>query len=196
MKRAMHHALHQHRRAWLIACLIAGGCHVPQADAGPASTDASGAKAQPVPNDARRERIEHLAPLPKNAITGEDADQDHIRDDVAQYIDQQPYARQEGVRLAARQYARAEQHGLAYARDPNRSQDAGDEITRGIECLYAFVPAEEADAIWKELQARTIDTEERAQEFFALQDALAGGYFESSPERVQSCAFDMTGVAP
>jgi hypothetical protein len=85
---------------------------------------------------------------------------------------------------------------LAYARDPDRALDAGDEITRAIECLYAYLPRTEANAIWKELQARTVDTDERAGEYFALQDALAGGYFASSPERAQSCAFDMTGIAP
>lgn len=187
------------RRTLQLGCLLAAaGCHVPQAesdakpgteaDAGPAKTDPRTARA--------RERIEQLAPLPQTAITGTDADNDHIRDDVQHYIEEQPYAKREGVRLAARQYARAEQHGLAFARDPDRSQDAGDEITHGIECLYAYLPAEEADAIWKELQARTLDTDDRAMEFFALQDALAGGYFESSPERSQACAFDMTGITP
>ena len=188
---------HRHRTRLLACLLLACGptaaCHVPQGDE-PGTTDSGSAKPEPR-DDARRERIEHLSPLPKNAITGEDADQDHIRDDVAQFIDQH-YGEHEGVRLAARQYARGEQHGLAFARDPDRAQDAGDEITRAIECLYAFEPAEEADTIWKELQAQTIDTAERAEEFFALQDALAGGYFESSPERAQSCAFDMTGIAP
>ncbi len=178
----------------LLACGTMTGCNVPQDPDDPPRSDSNDAKPEPR-DDARRERIEHLEPLPKNAITGEDADHDHIRDDVAEFIEQH-YARHAGVRLAARQYARSEQHGLAYARDPDRAQDAGDEITRAIECLYAFESPDEADAIWKELQAQTIDTEERAEEFFALQDALAGGYFESSPERTQSCAFDMTGIAP
>jgi len=186
--------MNRRSRTLLLACALITGCHVPQADAGPQGSDASSAKAPPR-NGERSEHIEHLQPLPANAITGEDQDRDHIRDDIARYIDDH-YAEREAVRLAARQYARAEQHGLAYARDPDRAQDAGDEITRGIECLFAYLPAEEANAIWKELQARTIDTEERAQEFFALQDALAGGYFASSPERVQSCAFDTTGIAP
>jgi hypothetical protein len=182
-------------RTLLLACLLGAGCNVPQADSKTEVTDAGSTKADPGSDDTRRERIEHLKPLPKNAITGDDADQDHIRDDVAQYIEQH-YAKQAGVRLAARQYARAEQHGLAYARDPDRAQDAGDEITRAIECLYAYLPPEEADAIWKELQARTVDDDARAEEFFALQDTLAGGYFASSPQRAQSCAFDMTGIAP
>lgn len=186
-------------RSLSFSCLLAvAGCQAPAAGgAEPSETKPDAGRVKADPRTARaRERIEQLAPLPQNAITGVDDDDDHIRDDVQQYIDQQPYARREGVRLAARQYARAEQHGLAFARDPDRSQDAGDEITRAIECLYAYLPADEADAIWKELQARTLDSDERALEFFALQDALAGGYFESSPERSQACAFDMTGIAP
>lgn len=185
-------------RALSFSCLLAvAGCNVPQAEGAPSGSVPDMGQASADRRTAQaRERIEQLEPLPQNAITGSDADNDHIRDDVQQFIERQEYARQEGVRLAARQYARAEQHGLAFARDPDRSQDAGDEITRGIECLYAFESPDAADAIWKELQAQTIDTDERAMEFFALQDALAGGYFESAPERSQACAFDMTGIAP
>ena len=188
------------RRSWahcgsLLAALLAAGCHVPQASSEHGTADSGVAKAANAPSGDARERVEQLAPLPKSAITEPDADQDHIRDDVELFIDGH-YAEKEGVRLAARQFARAEQHGLAYARDPDRAQDAGDEITRAIECLYAYLPADDADAIWKELQARTLDSDARAMEYFALQDALAGGYFESSPERAQACAFDITGIAP
>ena len=185
-------------RALSFSCLLAvAGCNVPQPDGAPSGSvpDAGQGSTDRRTGNAR-ERIEHLEPLPQNAITGTDADNDHIRDDVQQFIERQAYATREPIRLAARQYARAEQHGLAFARDPDRSQDAGDEITRGIECLYAYLPPDDADAVWKELQAQTIDSDERAMEFFALQDALAGGYFESAPERSQACAFDMTGIAP
>jgi hypothetical protein len=175
-------------------CLLAAGC-VPRGnpdpsalpDAGPSSANARSARS--------REHIEQLAPLPQTPLAGEDANHDHIRDDVERYIDD-TYGDRDAVLLAARQYARAEQHGVVFAHDPDRAQDAGDEITRAIECLYAFLSADDADAVWKELQARTLDDDDRAGAYFALQDALAGGYFASSPELKDGCAFDSTGLQP
>ena len=176
-------------------CLLAAGC-VPHGSPDPSSSPRDAGLPSANARSAQdREHIAQLAPLPDSALAGEDSNHDHIRDDVERYIDDS-YGDRELVRLAARQYARAEQHGVVFAHDPDRAQDAGDEITRAIECLYAFLPADDADAIWKELQARTLDDDDRASAYFALQDALAGGYFASSPERKDGCAFDSTGLQP
>jgi hypothetical protein len=181
--------------ATMALCLLAAGC-VPHGSPDSASSPPdAGAESAATRSARSREHIEALAPLPESALAGGDANRDHIRDDVEQYIDD-AYGDRDAVWLAARQYARAEQQGVVFAHDVDRAQDAGDEITQAIECLYAFLPADDADAVWKELQVRTLDDDDRASAYFALQDALAGGYFASSPERKDACGFDTTGLQP
>ena len=159
----------------LFTCLLASGCNVPQPD----SSTVNPATAQaPGRDEAERQEIERLPPLPENALTGTDADGDRIRDDVGAYIDA-TYRDDEATRTAARRFARAAQYGLAYARDPDRAQDAGDEMARAIERLYALLPPDDADAVWKELEARTFDDDLRLDEWVALQGALSGSYVES-----------------
>lgn len=177
-----------------IACLLAAGCvpHGPGASSDGQDDGATHADARPA---REREHLDRLAPLPESPLAGEDADHDHIRDDVEQYIDD-TYRDREAVWLAARQYARAEQHGVLFAKDADRAQDAGNEIAHAIECLYAFLPADDADAVWKELRARTLDDDGRVDAWLALQDALAGGYYESAPSPKDACAFDSAGLQP
>ena len=172
------------RTGYLFACLLTAGCHVPRSDSSSTAPAASGAPDQ---GEDEREQLDQLPPLPQNALTGTDADHDHIRDDVAAYIDA-TYRGDEATRMAARQFARAAEHGLAYARDLDRAQDAGDEMARAIERLYALLPPDDADLVWKELEARTFDDDARLDEWIALQSALSGSYVES--------AIDGAGVTP
>jgi hypothetical protein len=145
--------------------------------------------------DNSRERALNLEPLPQSTVAGPDTDHDHIRDDVAAFIDQ-TWGGNERKRLSARQFARSVQHGLVYANDKERAMEAGDEDSRAIECLYAYYDSKDADAIWREVRARTIDTEERLQAYYKEQNQLGGGYFASAREPNQSCAFDQQGLTP
>jgi hypothetical protein len=176
-----------------VLCLLSTGCvpHGP-ADVSNAPPDAGSADRRSIES---REHLQDLAPLPEGPLSGEDADHDHIRDDVQRYVDD-TYRDRELLLLAVRQYARAEQHGVVFANDPDRAQDAGDEIAHAIECLYTATSADEADAIWREIEARTLDDDDRVSAYLALQDALAGGYYESAPDPEDACAFDRTGLRP
>lgn len=160
-----------------------------------ASGTASAKSAKPTRLDNSRERIAKLSQLPANTIAGPDEDRDHIRDDIAQYIDAE-YSGDEHKRLAARQYARAEEHELVYADDRDRAFEAASEATRAIECLYAHYAAQTADAVWGEIQARTVDTEERLRAHARFHKAISGGYFEAARDPGASCAFDSRGLAP
>jgi hypothetical protein len=175
-------------RAALGLLVVAAGC-VPRAK----NSNAAGAPAKKFDNS--REQLGQLEPLHEDSISGPDSDHDHIRDDIASYIDQ-TWGNSERKRLSARQYARSIEHGLVHAHDKQRALDAGDEDSRAIECLYAYYSPQDANAIWKELQARTVDTEERLAAYFALQDQLGGGYFAGAAEPKRSCAFDQQGLTP
>jgi hypothetical protein len=181
-------------RSLALACLLVAGC-VPRGPAASSDAHDGGAPHAEQRPPREREHLERLAPLPESPLAGEDADHDHIRDDIERYIDD-TYRDREALWLAARQYARAEQHGLVFAKDAGRAQDAGNEIARAIECLYVFLPADEADAVWKELRGRTLDEDDRVDAWLALQDALAGGYYESSANPKDACAFDSAGLQP
>jgi hypothetical protein len=145
--------------------------------------------------DNWREQLDKLEPLQEDGISGPDEDHDHIRDDIAAYIDQ-IWGANERKRLSARQYARSLEHGLVYAEDKQRALEAGDEDSRAIECLYAYYSPQDAAAIWKELQARTVDTQARLEAYFKLQNQLGGGYFAGAEEPKRSCAFDQQGLTP
>jgi hypothetical protein len=168
--------------------VLAAGC-VPRAK----NSSAGAATVEKFDNS--RERTGALEPLPQDDIAGPDEDHDHIRDDIATFIDQ-TWGADERKRLSARQYARSLEHGLVYAEDKQRALEAGDEDSRAIECLYAYYTSQDADPIWKELQARTVDTQARLKAYFKLQNQLGGGYFAGAAEPKRSCAFDQQGLTP
>jgi hypothetical protein len=178
---------------WLSAC---ASQPKPESDGPqPDAATSTGARTSAAPRrfDNSRERLGDLEPLPETSVSGEDADGDHIRDDVAAFIDAE-YGNDERKRLMARQYARSVQHGLLYAGDEDRAFEAAHEGSRALRCLNQQLGVRAAEPIWQEVQARTIDTEERLRAHARLQGTLSGGYF---PEpRGVVCAFDMEGLAP
>jgi len=142
--------------------------------------------------DNERERPGVLKPLPDNHVLGKDADGDHIRDDIAAYIDA-THGDDEAARLGARQLARAFQHALAHGGDRAGAIEAGHESGRAITCLHDLLGSEKAGDIVGELEARTVDTEERFAAYRAMQRNVSGGYFPGGTG-AGICRFDTSGL--
>jgi len=142
--------------------------------------------------DNGRERPGVLMPLPQNDVLGTDADRDHIRDDIAAYIDA-THGDDEPARLGARQLARAFQHALAHGGDRGGAIEAGHESGRAITCLHDLLGSEKAGGIVGELEARTVDTEERFAAYRMMQRNVSGAYFPGG-NGGGICRFDTTGL--
>ncbi len=142
--------------------------------------------------DDRRERAGDLQPLPQNDVLGKDADVDHIRDDIATYIDA-THGHDEAARLGARQLARSLQHALAHGGDRAGAVEAGHESGRAITCLHDLLGSETAGVIVGELEARTVDTEERFAAYRMMQRNVSGAYFPGG-NGAGACRFDTTGL--
>ncbi|MBN1654447.1 MAG: hypothetical protein JXA30_11815 [Deltaproteobacteria bacterium] len=134
-----------------------------------------------------------LAPLPKNAITGDDKNGDHIRDDVEAFIDKS-YKDKEWTRLAVRQAARAIQHQLVWADNEDKATSATADKMRAAECLS--LSTDKDHEIIAEILAQTINTEARLEAYFKLHGSISGGYFELASDFRKSCAFDTEGLKP
>jgi hypothetical protein len=142
--------------------------------------------------DNGRERPGVLEPLPENGVLGEDDDDDHIRDDIAAYIDA-THGADEAARLGARQLARALQHALAHGGDRAGAVEAGHESGRAITCLHELLGSERAGVIVGELEARTVDTEERFAAYRRMQRNVSGAYFPGG-HGAGICRFDTKGL--
>jgi hypothetical protein len=142
--------------------------------------------------DNGRERPGDSKPLPENAVLGTDTDRDHIRDDIAAYIDA-THGDDEAARLGARQLARSLQHALAHGGDRAGAVEAGYESGRAISCLFELLGSEKAGAIVDELEARTVDTEERFAAYRKMQRNVSGGYFPGG-SGAGICRFDTRGL--
>lgn len=153
--------------------------------------------AQPDTNQGYDNSREHFdrAPLPQTKLTGKDADADHIRDDVGQYIDAE-FGGSELARLGARQLARSFQHGLVYADERDAAYEALHDTTAAIGCMFAHLDHDLASRIVDEIEARTVDTEERFEAYRKLQKQASGGYFPGGNDPASRCGFDTEGLAP
>lgn len=179
-----------------LAIVLAAACGAPMRDADLPSDRESPRSAAPAATrfDNGRERLGDLKPLPENEVLGKDADRDHIRDDVADSIDA-TYGDDEVARLGARQLARALQHGLAHGEDRDLAIEAGHESGRAITCLHEKLDPEKAGDMVSDLEARTVDTEERFAAYRKLQRSVSGAYFPGS-HAGGSCRFDTKGLVP
>jgi hypothetical protein len=173
----------------LAACGPAEGAPETAAEPDPASQRSPAAARF----DNDRERPGELRPLPEDAVTGKDADHDHIRDDVAAFIDAE-YGHDELARLGARQLARAYQHGLAYGGEKDTAIAAAHESGRAIRCLFEHVDDDVAGDMVGELEARTVDNEERLAAYRAQQRNLSGAYFPDVRDAQAGCRFDTRGL--
>lgn len=183
--------------------LLAAACGAPDPEHPPprgaqahadAADDHSTTTTRTRPDNAR-ERLGDLAPLPETSLSGKDADADHIRDDIGEFIDAE-YGQRELARLGARQLARGLQHGLVHADDEDAAIEALHETDHAITCLHGVVDVDTAGRIVDELEARTVDTEERFAAYRRLQKRASGMYLRGGNDPPGRCRFDRRGLAP
>jgi len=142
--------------------------------------------------DNSREHFD-AEPLPKSDVAGTDANNDHIRDDIEAFINQN-YSDKEWTRLAARQTARAYQHGLVWADDKTKVRNAGQEHAYALDCLG--VSAENWSEISGEILAQTINTEERLNAYFRKNKNEGGSVTVSAQDEKAACTFITEGLEP
>lgn len=154
----------------LTACLDSGG--------GGGNSDKDTNSPAPASGLTALEEAGEIPRLDRGAeLTGPDADQDDIRDDIAAYIDQ--HYRDEAQRNAARQAARAMQAVFTVDLDDQLAvKEVNRQIARADHCIYlAFEEGngtKPAAQVSRELEAMATNTQARLARYLEFNKALDG----------------------
>lgn len=117
-------------------------------------------------------------------LKGVDANSNGIRDDIDRLIEKK-YARTPEIKRAAEQEARALQLNME-ATTREEALRAGDAIERAAECTYRTLDAKNPaevryrESLSKDIEALTVNTEERFQAYWKANALMSGAVFHQS----------------
>lgn len=127
----------------------------------------------------------------KATIAGIDSDGDGVRDDIQRYI-AQTYPDSEKARAVLTQYAKIIQKQILDADSKELSMQHADEGGRVMDCGDYLLDIDVYGKMSDELDAVTLNTDERTKAYFKYDSQLGGEVFSGLPddERASGCDFD------